>query len=101
MRIDLSFKTIAFVLFGVIFVNLVPVVVYGIHFYVLLKSGLSDDPAHWGVFGDYVGGTLNPILAFLTLSVTLYLAKIAQSLEQKTNQAELRRQNENSRPLAR
>lgn len=30
-------------------------------------GGLSIDQAAWGQFGDFVGGTVNPILGFLTL----------------------------------
>lgn len=32
---------------------------------------LSKDTARWGTFGDFVGGTLNPILSFLALIVLL------------------------------
>lgn len=32
---------------------------------------LSDDNAKWGTFGDFVGGTLNPILSFLALVIVL------------------------------
>ena len=41
-----------------------------------LNLGFAQDPAVWGTFGDYVGGTVNPVLSFLSLillirSVTL------------------------------
>jgi hypothetical protein len=35
---------------------------------------LSDDRGHWGVFGDYVGGVLNPVLATANLAVVIYIA---------------------------
>lgn len=47
-------------------------------FWFSFKLGLdfSKDPALWGTFGDYLGGTINPVLSFLSLillikSVTL------------------------------
>ncbi|MDD2865384.1 MAG: hypothetical protein PHC99_11790, partial [Methylococcales bacterium] len=32
---------------------------------------LSSDNNKWGLFGDYFGGTLNPILSFLALIIVL------------------------------
>lgn len=40
---------------------------YIVHFFIFLKYGLSDDPAGWGQFGDYMGGVLNPLLSFFSL----------------------------------
>lgn len=40
---------------------------YVVHFFVILKYGLSDDPEGWGQFGDYMGGVLNPLLSFFSL----------------------------------
>jgi uncharacterized membrane protein len=34
-------------------------------------GGLSERPADWGVFGDYLGGVLGPILAFASFIVVL------------------------------
>ena len=33
---------------------------------------LSSAPDGWGQFGDYIGGTLNPLLAFLSFSALLF-----------------------------
>ena len=35
-------------------------------------KGFSNDPGHWGEFGDYLSGTLNPIFSLLAL---VFLAK--------------------------
>ena len=35
------------------------------------RGGLSARPEDWGVFGDYLGGVLNPILAFASFMVVL------------------------------
>lgn len=38
--------------------------------------GLSQDTDDWGSFGDYVGGVLNPIVAFAALAVLAYSVSI-------------------------
>ena len=43
----------------------------------------SDDPQHWGVFGDYVGGVLNPLFAVVNVSVIIYIAYRIRQLEEK------------------
>ena len=45
-------------------------VLAGLYFYEF-PSGLSERPADWGVFGDYLGGVLGPILAFASFMVVL------------------------------
>ncbi len=42
----------------------------GLYFY-RFPGGLSERPADWGVFGDYLGGVLGPILAFASFMVVL------------------------------
>jgi len=42
----------------------------GLYFY-RFPGGLSEHPADWGVFGDYLGGVLGPILAFASFIVVL------------------------------
>ncbi|MDD5229036.1 MAG: putative phage abortive infection protein [Methylococcales bacterium] len=46
------------------------VVVLGFYFF-KFHHQLSDDNGNWGTFGDFFGGTLNPILSFLALMVLL------------------------------
>ena len=51
-------------------------------FYVInFRHGLSDNHEKWGTFGDFVGGTLNPLLAalafyWLTSSIRLQLKEL-------------------------
>ncbi len=40
---------------------------YVVKFAVIDKRTLSSDVDNWGVFGDYVGGVLNPVFSFLSL----------------------------------
>lgn len=59
--------------------------IYAIHFSPLTPewlqyffSNASNDPADWGTFGDFLGGTLNPIfglLGFMVLIRTLFLQR--------------------------
>jgi uncharacterized membrane protein len=50
-------------------------------------TSLSKDPSDWGVFGDYIGGVLNPIIALITLVVTIQIAIRVNEIE-KRNHAE-------------
>ncbi len=64
-----------------------------------LGSNWSKDPAVWGQFGDFIGGTTNPILAFLTfigllLTIILQGKQLENSNRQialSTNELELTR----------
>lgn len=46
---------------------------------------LSSDNAVWGTFGDFFGGTLNPILAFVSFLAVIYTVAI-QNKQFKTNE---------------
>lgn len=74
--------------------TLVPLFVYVIFFW---GYPYSDKPGDWGVFGDYVGGTLNPLLAITGIFVTFCLAYIAREAEK----ASIKRREMEVRPLAR
>lgn len=41
------------------------VTAYIVWFAVVLRAAPSKDPGAWGQFGDFVGGALNPLIAFL------------------------------------
>jgi len=60
-------------------------------FYFMNFSGsLSSEHERWGTFGDFVGGTLNPILSFFAL-IALLLTIILQSKELEATREELKR----------
>jgi len=50
---------------------LLTLVVFGFYAY-HFHGGISSTQNHWGVFGDFIGGTLNPILSLLGLLALLY-----------------------------
>jgi hypothetical protein len=51
-------------------------------------KSISDDPEAWGQFGDFIGGTANPVLSFLTL-IALALTIILQSRQLSISSREL------------
>lgn len=52
------------------------------------NQSISKDSGDWGTFGDFIGGTLNPTLAFLSFLALLQTIKI-QSKELKASREEL------------
>ncbi|MGE4419183.1 MAG: putative phage abortive infection protein [Sulfurimonas sp.] len=51
------------------------IVVLSTYFYSFHHT-LSSDKSEWGTFGDFVGGTLNPLFAFLSLFAIIYTIRI-------------------------
>lgn len=58
-------------------------------YFLSFGGGLTTDHDKWGMFGDYVGGTLNPILAFLSFLALLFTISL-QSKELKISNETLR-----------
>ncbi len=74
-----------FILFGgTLFVTFL-----GLYLFNFGKYGFSPEQGDWGAFGDFIGGTLNPIFAFLSLIAILMTIRI-QSKELKTSTEELK-----------
>ena len=78
------------------------IIVVGSYF-MNFSSGISNEVSSWAGFGDFVGGTLNPIFGFMGLLAILYtlqiqvkemsltrdqLEKSAEALEQSKNIAQ-------------
>ncbi|MGY2438417.1 putative phage abortive infection protein [Pseudomonas sp. SDO52101_S400] len=60
-------------------------------FYFMEFNGkLSSQNTDWGTFGDFIGGTLNPLLSFLGL-IALLLTIVLQSKELESTRKELER----------
>jgi len=58
-------------------------------FYLLsFNDGLSNDHSKWGTFGDFFGGTLNPLFSFFAL-IALLLTIILQSRQVEISRKEL------------
>ena len=52
-------------------------------------NGLSNNNADWGTFGDFMGGTLNPLFALFSLFAIIYTIKI-QTEELELSREELK-----------
>lgn len=57
---------------------------------------IANDSATWGTFGDYLGGTLNPIISFLALIGLLYTIH-QQAQEMQATREELEQAAEQQR----
>lgn len=62
--------------------------VFGYYGYIFSNFKIDSNVEHFGQFGDFIGGTLNPILAFLSFMALLYTIKI-QMDELKLSREEL------------
>lgn len=89
----INVKLITKLAIGLGIICLLPIILYCINFG---SYKISDNPADWGTFGDYLGGTLNPILALIGLFITVALAYITD----KRNQVNLLNQERLVRPVA-
>lgn len=63
------------------------IITLGIYF-LNFHEGLSTERSDWGTFGDFMGGTLNPIFAIFSLAAILYTIKI-QTEELELSRKEL------------
>ena len=63
-------------------------------YFTVFDGGFSNKNEVWGQFGDYIGGTLNPLLSFLSL-VTLVFAVIIQAGQLELVKEELSKTLEN------
>lgn len=60
---------------------------YFLWFKVSLEEPLSNDPTHWGVLGDFFGGTLNPLLSFIGFIALLYTISMQREDAEDNQQA--------------
>lgn len=84
-NLDLWYKTLkcSAIIAPAILVSILTVYFYKFH------GPLSSEDSAWGTFGDFVGGTLNPIFSLLAFFALIYTIKL-QSIEMRnsTNQLE-------------
>lgn len=68
----------------IVFAAVIPVVIYMFWFVVKNGQGLSVDAGVWGTFGDFVGGLINPLIAYfafywLTQSVLIQKTELSET----------------------
>jgi uncharacterized membrane protein len=56
------------------------------------SSTLSTNPQDWGVFGDYVGGTINPVVSTLNLLVSIWIALLLSKISNEQNDKQIHAQ---------
>lgn len=63
-----------YVIFGII------IILISLAFYIgnFFENTILNDPSDWSNFGSYFGGTVAPILTFLTLIILIKQAKVVQ-----------------------
>ena len=71
-------------------------IVLGLYISYFKNLSVTNDSATWGTFGDYLGGTLNPIISFLALIGLLYTIH-QQAQEMKATREELKQAAEQQR----
>ena len=64
-------------------------IILGFYINYFKNLSITNDSATWGTFGDYLGGTLNPIISFLALIGLLYTIH-QQSQEMQATREELK-----------
>lgn len=65
-------------------ISLILVLVPSSAYFINFKDHLiSEDPAEWGVFGDYIGGTINTVLS---LSSLIILGILTYSISKQSNE---------------
>lgn len=64
-------------------------IVLGLYISYFKNLSVTNDSATWGTFGDYLGGTLNPIFSFLALIGLLYTIH-QQAQEMQATREELK-----------
>lgn len=79
-------KVLLWLFFAAVFSVLTILLLYLFNFH--STTNISKDPAAWGQFGDYVGGILNPVLAFITL-IGLFFTIILQGKQLENSRIEL------------
>ncbi|WP_156152796.1 MULTISPECIES: hypothetical protein [Pseudomonas] len=80
-KFDIGVKTLLPVLIGV-------AIVIGFFLFEFQAQPLSGKTEHWGQFGDYLGGTLNPFLSFITIIILIATLK-SQKEELATSKEDL------------
>ena len=71
-------------------------IVLGLYIAYFKNLSVTNDSATWGTFGDYLGGTLNPIISFLALIGLLYTIH-QQAQEMQATREELKQAAEQQR----
>lgn len=89
MKLKISSLKVVIIL--LLFLYLIPIVIFAVNFY---GHSISKESSNWGAFGDFTNGIISPILSIANIIALLYLTiTIAKSDDAKHKQAlELQRE---------
>jgi hypothetical protein len=86
--------------YGVYPVFIIVVFIFVVDIFILYFSTfgftLGDDKGDWGTFGDFIGGTLNPILSFFGFIALLYTVRMQRKQLDDTDKFQAKQQFENT-----
>ncbi|MCH7333432.1 hypothetical protein [Acinetobacter modestus] len=54
-----------------VFISILVFISFLLFMYFTTFKYIANDTAAWGAFGDYIGGLLNPVFAFLSFSALI------------------------------
>ncbi|MCC7596743.1 hypothetical protein IGS61_04550 [Janthinobacterium sp. FW305-129] len=91
--LDQDVKQLILIKWAAILVVVISLVLLGLYFKQFGALGLSSDNGHWGTFGDYFGGVINPIVGMLTVFLVLHSIRI-QRRELRASLDELAKSND-------
>jgi hypothetical protein len=82
MSFKMELKKYWKLMIGIGILLLIPPAIYIVNFH---RSSLSEDPAVWGLLGDYIGGVLNPFISLLNVIVLGWLTYIVSEQSSAEN----------------
>lgn len=76
-------KTVNWIAIGCLVVYLIPNLIYMCNF---VGKGMSSNPSDWGVYGDFIGGSINPVLTIVNITALVYLTYTVSHIEENRAQ---------------
>lgn len=64
----------------------------GFYFYIFGSFEFTEDHEVWSQFGDYLGGTLSPILAIISICISIFIAFAIQKISSDNSSKEIQTQ---------
>jgi hypothetical protein len=81
LSIFIKTKLWRYILLVIIMISLILIILSVYYYWESYHSNsISSSPQDWGVFGDYFGGTLNPLFSLISICVTIWLAVIVNKI---------------------
>ena len=75
-------EILIYIIVIIFFIILIVIPVYN-YYSSFSENGRSNNPEDWALFGDYVGGTTNVIIGLVNIIVTVYIAYLIKSVDDK------------------